>query len=84
MVSHHWLCQLHGAGPWGPPAGCGLHVGQVEVEAVFPEADDVGCVCVCVCVCVWGFWAVTESVIHKHHQHGRPGVQYPCRNLKLT
>lgn len=25
-------------------------VGQVEVEAVFPEVDDVGCVCVCVCV----------------------------------
>ena len=35
--------------------GCPLQVvvcmvGQVEVEAVFPEVDDVGGVCVCVCV----------------------------------
>ena len=27
MVSHHWLCQLNGAGPWVPSAGCGLHGG---------------------------------------------------------
>ena len=35
--------------------GCPLQVvvcmvGQVEVEAVFPDVDDVGGVCVCVCV----------------------------------
>ena len=32
------------------PAERVCRVGQVEVEAVFPEVDDVGGVCVCVCV----------------------------------
>ena len=73
MVSHHWLHQLNGARPWVPPAGCGLHGGAGWGWGCVPRSR----------WCRVGFWAVTESVIHKHHQHGGPGVQYPCQNLKL-